>query len=429
MTHTRLLLVVTGFLCAVVLPSVASGISRHVKGFTLTEIGTHVYDASLDPRYPTEAQIVVDRLFDLGVRHVILSPRAVMRNPRGSTVEFHTTPQNQPIERLRYLRLIRHLHEKGMTVGMRPIVMVVDANGHSPSVEILPNGTSKVWWHGIIQPQNPELWFQSFEIYLAHYADIAREAGIEEFTLGAELQSMTVGLGEAWPQYPDGFADRFTSLTERLRRFLGNGCRLMYDINDANANVLLGGHVYNGGEMAVWNYYVNVLANSVDPLQIQRRKALVNFLRTLDGVGFDVYQSLAGPTEILPTDYPALVERLQSRSDQMLRQIEVFSAGIETQVGSPKIFLIKEVGYKSVERGFVSPFEFAGAGNLNLEHQAAAYDALFRSITARQTPHLSGLSLWDASVDLVRQGPLDLGFSPLGKRHSEALLFAFFRDY
>ena len=70
-----------------------------------------------------------------------------MYDPRGS--EITATPTGQKAdERRRYIRLIRYIQKKGMTVGLRPIFFVVDKNGN-PYVETLEDGTSVFGGTGI----------------------------------------------------------------------------------------------------------------------------------------------------------------------------------------------------------------------------------------------------------------------------------------
>ncbi|NBX76995.1 MAG: hypothetical protein EBQ92_10610 [Proteobacteria bacterium] len=49
-----------------------------VKGATLTEVGDYVFDAVAGDGEKTAAQKMIDRSFSVGVRHIVLTPRAVM---------------------------------------------------------------------------------------------------------------------------------------------------------------------------------------------------------------------------------------------------------------------------------------------------------------------------------------------------------------
>ncbi len=415
-----------GLICGVLMAwggiAAAAGL---VRGFTLTEIGNHLYDVSEDLTSKTEAQIVVDRLFALGVRHINLSPRAVMHDPRQSFVTPVTDPAFQQNERARYLRFISYLHQLGMTVGIRPIVFVVDAFGNSPYIEPLPGGGQKIWWHGNIQPSDPAAWFQSFVNYLDIYLEIARSAGVEEFTIGAELESMTVGAQTAWPANPFGFPTSWLSVLAHAREVLPLGTREAYDINFADDPVLVAGAMIPGAELANWRRRI-AYSSPTTAEEIASQKALIDFYRGLDTVGVDMYRSLATQDEILPEDYDSLVALLRPRTDGLVGELSKTLSDINGAVGTNKSLLLKEVGFKSVDRGFVNPFIYSGTGEFNSDHQAAAYEAVLSSFFSNQLPWFLGLVFWDTSVDLTLHGPFDLGFSPLGKAQTESVISHFF---
>ncbi|MFM8268974.1 MAG: glycoside hydrolase family 113, partial [Pseudomonadota bacterium] len=202
-----------------------------VKGATLTEVGDYVFDAAIGSGEKTAAQKMVDRSFEVGVRHLVLSPRAVMTHPRNSEIVPMTPPEKRADERKRMVRLISYIHSKGMTVGIRPIFFVIDGNGHTPYVETLPDGSKKEWWHGNIQPEQPNAWFESFKTYLDLYLPISAQTGVEEFTIGAELYSMTVGIEDQWKANPHGLPAQWVRLLSYARTKLPPTTRIMYDIN------------------------------------------------------------------------------------------------------------------------------------------------------------------------------------------------------
>ncbi|MEY4632187.1 MAG: hypothetical protein RIQ81_2307, partial [Pseudomonadota bacterium] len=212
-------------------PASGENVVPKVMGISLTELGSHVYDAAPPGSPPTEAQIMVDRLAVLGIKQINLSPRAIMKDPRGSEVIPAIQGSERSKERDRYLRLIRYIHDKGISVGIRPMFFVVDANGNTPLRENLPDGSVKEWWHGNIQPQDPNAWFESFKTFLDIYLPVVRAGKVEEFTIGAELYSMTVGIEDQWMENPHGFPGRWVELLKHVRSKVGAGTRLMYDIN------------------------------------------------------------------------------------------------------------------------------------------------------------------------------------------------------
>lgn len=401
-----------------------------VKGFTLTEIGTHLYDASPDPATKTEAQLIVDKLFDMGVRQINLSPRATMTDPRQSFVVPMVSPENAADERARYLRLIAYAKSKGMTVGIRPIFFVIDANGNIPYIEILPGGGEKVWWHGNIQPADPVAWFASFTTYLERYMEIANAGQIEEFTIGAELQSLTVGIGATeWAAFPYGLPGEWLKLLGRARQVLPATTRVMYDINYTDDELNTGGVTEFGGELVVWRQRLVDNASPADPGLLQNWQNLVDFWKGLDTIGVDMYRSLAVETDVIPAEYPALVALLKSHSEEFARQIDDILAKISVVVAMKKEVLLKELGFRSVEKGFIEPFNYAGPGVLNVSHQAAAFEAVLSTFNQPRYDWFKGVVFWDASVDMEKHGPLDTGFSAIGKEQTEGVMRQFFGSF
>lgn len=389
-----------------------------VRGMNLTQLGNFIYDAAPAGKPKTPAQVAVDQMYAMGVTHVVLNPQAKMFDPRGNDL-FPDVPNSQRAqERARYKRLIDYIHSKGMTVGIRPIFFIVKPDGTFPYIETLPDGTSRTWWHGNIQPSDVNRWFESFKQFHDIYILIARLNKVAEYTIGAELYSMTVGLEDQWPENPYGFPGRWLSLLRYTRSKLGKNVRIMYDINFTDDTAVSSGDLTAmGGELERWRYRLVDLANPEDPEEFTVWQDLVNFWNELDAIGIDMYRSLASPTDILPSNYVELVSHLQIRSDEYASQIDLALAEIESVTEKMQYMIFKEVGYRSVNKGFINPFDYeTGLGVYREDHQAAAFDALFRSFWEPRFPWFQGASFWDVSVSPTRNtGVGDTGFSPIGK--------------
>lgn len=411
------------FFAALVSISAGAG-TPSVRGMNLTEIGGFLYDAADANGAKTSAQIAVDHLRAIGVRHIVLNPRAFMHDPRGSDVIPATSPHEIPNERQRYKRLIEYIHSQGMTVGLRPIVLVTKPDGTFPYIETLPDGTRKTWWHGNIQPADPDAWFASFKSYLDVYLLIARLNRVEDFTIGAEFYSMTVGIEDQWKSQPYGFPGRWLALLRYARGKLGATTRISYDANFTDVTNNDGQGVgASGGELERWRYRLVDLANPSDPKENEIWKNLVQFWRELDYVGVDMYRSLLGRNEQVPTDYDALVAKLRVRADSYAIQLDSILTEIDATLNHHTSIVLKEIGFRSVDRGFIDPFAYARPDDrANLEHQAAAYAAILASFWAPGWDWFSGACFWDTSVNPIMSGPNDAGFSPLGKPKTEEVL-------
>jgi hypothetical protein len=397
-----------------------------VKGFNLSESDGFVYDA-VTTGVPTPAMIAVDEAKRLGSNHVILNVRGKMVGPTSTEVVPMTAPAERSNEARRIARLAAYIRSKGMTVGMRPIFFVFGPNGEFPYTEKFANGTSKVWWHGNIQPADPDRWFESFRTFLDQYITVARLAKVEEFTIAAELYSMTVGIEDQWKAQPYGFPGRWLELLRYVRGKLPDA-RLMYDINFTDDSNTESGFARSGGELERWRYRLADLANPTRPEELKIWKDLVQFWTELDAVGLDMYRSLASSKDVLATNRADLTRQLKSRTDVYTTQLDTALLEISLVTNVEKQIILKEVGYRSIEKGFIEPFNYASAsGVVNIDHQAAAYDALLASFARSNWAWFQGVVFWDIQVDPSKKGPKDLGFSPIGKPQTESVVIDYFK--
>ncbi len=407
-----------------VLPAMSLARAESVKGMNLTEQEGFPYDATLDGSAKTAAQNAVDQIKALGANQVILNPRAIMTDPKGSNVVPMTPIEERSKERARYIRLIQYIHSQGMSVGIRPIFFVVKPDGTFPYIETRADGSKKIWWHGNIEPSDPNQWFQSFRAYLDIYLLISKMAHVEAFTIGAELYSMTVGIEDQWKEWPYGFPGRWLDLLHYARKKLDPSTRIMYDINFTDDTVNAGGISSSGGELERWRYRLVDLANPTDPDQAIIWQDLVQFWSELDAIGIDMYRSLAGKTDAIPSQISQLVSLLRIRSDQFASQLDDTLTNIEIITKHQAKVEFKEVGFRSVDRAFYDPFNYEnGMGTYNAVHQASAYEAIYESFWKPGFSWFAGGSFWDVGTSPARNGGVgDTGFSPLGKPETIAVL-------
>ena len=392
-----------------------------VKGFNLTETRDFKYDAAEGGGGKTPAQLAVDQALRLGANHIILNVQAIMVGPYSSEITPVTPPSERTNELRRMSRLIKYIKSNKMTVGLRPIFFVLGPTGEFPYLEPQPDGSLKTWWHGNIQPKDANRWFESFRVFLDAYATVARFAKVEEFTIGAELHSMTVGIEDQWKEHPYGFPGRWLELLRFVRSKLP-GVRLMYDINFTDDSVNNGELTASGGEFERWRYRIVDLADRADPAEREIWLNLTNFWKELDAVGIDMYRSLASANQPIPRERAALVALLRQRSDSFGTQMDTALTQISLTLDAEKVIIFKELGYRSVENGFVDPYGYSGSGIVNTLHQADAYQAMFLSFWEPKWPWFKGFNFWDISVDPSKSGEADNGFNPVGKAETEAVL-------
>jgi hypothetical protein len=83
---------------------------------------------------------------------------------------------------VRYDDLVRTAIHQAHGVGLGVLLM--------PVVQLEQTGKGK--WRGALQPVSWDLWFQSYEHFLLHYARLAQEEEVTLFSVGSELSSSEV---------------------------------------------------------------------------------------------------------------------------------------------------------------------------------------------------------------------------------------------
>jgi hypothetical protein len=401
--------------------------ATEVKSFNFTESGIFDFDANLSGEDKTQAQKRVDEVKELGTNHIVLNVRAKMIGPYSSDIIPLTGDVPVSQEARKMTALIRYIKAQGMTVGIRPIFFVVGPNGEFPYTEVRADGSEKAWWHGNIQPSNPTRWFDNFQRYLDRYITIARIARVEEFTIGAELYSMTVGIEDQWKEHPHGFPGQWLKLLDYVRSRLGDQVRLMYDINFTDDVDRSTGMARSGGELERWRYRLVDLAMSPDPEEQKIWQNLMDFWNGLDAIGIDMYRSLAFRDDVLPADYEELVSLLSERALSYANQLDITLLEISMYSQGVMPVILKEVGFRSVDKAFIDPFTYATAtGPLNIAHQAAGYEGLFRGFWEPGFEWFSGIAFWDIPLNPAYHGEQDRGFSPLGKKQTQEVVKYYF---
>jgi Glycoside Hydrolase Family 113 len=320
----RLRVVIAGFvIAALALPfanaATGAGSKHHdafeQRGVVLPTWRTDGYQGSL------AAQATSD-IAGLGATWIQLTPTWRMATATSSTIDNRWTLTDTAL-----LEAIDVAHSKGLKVLLKPHVDPQD-------------GTDR--WQ--IKPSNRAAWFGSYEQMMTHYAIIATQTGVEEFSVGCELASMS------------GAADRGAWLT----------------VIKAIKTVFNAPLVY----AAKADEYTNV-----------------SFWDQLNFIGIDAYFPLSTrPT----TDISALEAGWIPIRDQM----SAFA------VGAGRRILFTEAGYPSLVGAAVEPWNNQYSRTPSQQEQAAAYEALFATFSGQ--PWWAGTFWWSWWTDTGVYSPLDL---------------------
>lgn len=197
-----------------------------------------------------------------------------------------------------------------------------------------------------------EAWFESYQAFINHYAQIAADNNVEQFCIGTEL---------------DG-----TAVEELRWRELITGT---------------GGikSVYEGPLVYAANHtYTNT----------------VMFWDALDYIGIDAYYVLAdSPTATLndfKLGWTKPISFLANLADEWDKDI-----------------IFTEIGYRSIDGAGMAPWAYEGNPPIDLQEQADLYQAFFE--TVYQEPWFAGVFWWSWDTNPMQGGPCDRGYTPLDK--------------
>jgi len=269
----------------------------------------------------TTTQAISD-IAGLGATWIQFTPTWYMATGTSSTIDPAWTITDASVR-----AAIDLAHSKGLKVMLKP--------------HVDPRGGTYRWE---INPSNRAAWFNSYQSMMTHYATIAQQKGVDEFSVGCELATMS------------GSADRSAWLT------VINAIKAIYS----------GPLVY----AAIPNEYRNV-----------------SFWDQLNFIGIDAYFPLSTkPT----TDISALEAAWIPIRDQM----SAFAVG----VGRPIMFT--EAGYPSLVGAAVEPWNNQYSSTPSQQEQAAAYEALLATFSGQ--PWWAGTFWWSWWSDNGLYARLDL---------------------
>lgn len=403
-----------------------------IKGFNITEDGDFDLVVSETPDKLSEAQKAVMEAKRLGSNHIVINPRAIMLSPfANELLPVKKEGENNRQMTGRLVKFLKWIKTQGLSTQIRPIFFVVkDKVSFAPYI-VEENGVKKIYWHGNIQPENPNAWFDSFKAYHDMYLLVGKLANIDYYTIGAELYTMTVGIEDVWEKHPHGFPKLWVQLLDYAKSKLPLTTKIMYDVNFTDDRANNDGLSASGGEFERWRYRLVDLAVTGERTEAnQSWFDLKEFWLKLDAIGIDMYRSFAAKSDTIPTKYDDLVKFLRQRSDRYANQLDTAMLEIDSTLESSKPVIFKEIGFRSTTNAFIDPFAYdKPTDTVNIDHQAASYQAFCESFFDAGMDWFAGVAFWDIGVNPNRRGVTDAGFTPLGKEKTERIIKHYFNKY
>ena len=241
------------------------------------------------------------------------------------------------------IHAIETAHALGLKVMLKPHLDLFADSAHWRG-QIGEHFTEETQW---------DAWFESYQAFINHYAQIAADYDVEQFCIGTELDG-TAGAQELrWRELISG-TDGITGI------YTGP---LVYAANHTYTNTIM-------------------------------------FWDALDYIGIDAYYSLATTTTATVDDFKLGWTKPIS-----------FLADLADEWDKDIIFT--EIGYRSIDGAGMAPWAYGDNPPLDLQEQADLYQAFFE--TVYQEPWFAGVFLWSWDTNPMQGGPCDRGYSPLDK--------------
>ena len=232
-------------------------------------------------------------------------------------------------------------HDQGIKVLLKPHIWMRSSTGK---------------WRSDIQMENEEewrLWFENYEHFITHYAELAEEMKIEGLCIGTELYHPTTERSED-----------FTRLIRKIRT------------------------IYSGKLIYAANWY--------------QEYEEISFWGELDYIGIQAYFPLG---EKLDPNRDDLMGGWQSH----LEKIEALSRKYDKPV------LFTEVGYRSMKDASIEPWKWPDNRNFSMEDsspetQAVCYEAMYETFWDKEW--FAGTFIWKWYPHLEESDERPVDFTP-----------------
>ncbi|TSC90759.1 MAG: Uncharacterized protein G01um10142_250 [Parcubacteria group bacterium Gr01-1014_2] len=222
-------------------------------------------------------------------------------------------------------------------------------------------------WRANLAPVDRKNFFDNYSKMMLNYAKLSQTHGVEQFSVGAELYSLTMN--------PDN-EPYWRSLISKIKTAY-NG-KLTYSANSFSEH-------YDEGGLPFWDM--------------------------LDYIGLSMYYPLADNSS------PTLDQLLQQW--QKIEQNYIYP--LQQKINKP--IIAAEIGYRSVDGAIFDPGNYSFDAGVDLGEQADLYKAFFEFW--KDKDYFKGVHFWDWEIDQNAGGNNDKGYTVQNKPAEDILKYYF----
>jgi Glycoside Hydrolase Family 113 len=283
------------------------------------------------------ADISLEALKSTGADWISLIVTGYQDTQSSTTIDL--TSQHTPTD-ADLIHVIQQAHGLGLKVMLKPHVDLLNETAQNWRGDIGTDFTTEAQWSA---------WFTAYRNFIEHYARLAQANGVDQFSVGTELEGTTQRAAD-W-------------------RTVVAGVRAIFSGPLTYAAL-------HGGE-----------------------ETSITWWDAVDYIGVDAYYPLADDITHHPTE-----AELEAR----WQVPKTILANLAAQYD--KSILLTEIGYRSQHGCSDHPWDSVAVSPVDLEEQAFAYQAAFRQLYGQ--PWLAGMFWWTWHADRFKSGPCDDSYSP-----------------
>lgn len=236
------------------------------------------------------------------------------------------------------------------------VTLIENAHARGLKVYLAPHVAPENWGPGVkgkgdLEPTDPDRFFASYKAFIGHYADIAQRTGVDLFSIGNELDTLTL---------EDHAVNRGIDKTARWRDVIAS----------VRSRYSAGKLTYSGSCTS----------------EERCGPTLIRFWDALDVIGFEWYVPIAKAAHEPVTSMRANASRIVDRLVRPLSE----------RFGKPVV--LTELGWEAYPGSCANTYGVGPSKGGDRMEQASCYEALFQAI--EPATFITGMQIWSWTANL-----------------------------